>query len=78
MNAATETQENIEKALRREIEGLQNLVRRQQQPIEEQLVPQTANISDNNSSYPNFKLIDFLDGFKLVVIYLQCNYSSGK
>lgn len=37
MSAATETQENVEKALRREIEGLQNLVRRQQQLIEEQL-----------------------------------------
>ena len=37
MSAATETQENVEKALRREIEGLQNLVRRQQQLIQEQL-----------------------------------------
>ena len=36
MSTATETQGNVEKALRREIEGLQNLVRSQQQQLQEQ------------------------------------------
>jgi chromosome segregation ATPase len=37
MNAATETQGNVEKALRREVERLEKLVRSQQQLIQEHL-----------------------------------------